>query len=66
MSEQIPVRFLKNYCQYLRGDMAAIPADELQRLTATGIVAVIERQAAVETAAAVAPEAAVTRRKRAR
>lgn len=58
---EIAVRFLRNYCQYSRGDMATIPADELQRLVAKGFVAPIERQAPIETATEAAPETAVTR-----
>ena len=64
MSEPIPVRFLRNFGPYLRGEMATIPAQELQRLTAAGVVAPIARQAEVETATDAAPERAVTRKRR--
>ena len=61
MSDQVPVRYLRAFGRYVRGDMASLAREEVPRMLAAQVVALVERQATVETATTMPAERAVTR-----
>lgn len=66
MSGLVAIRFVRDFSTYRQGEVVEVSAGEAERLIVGGVARrqVVERQVAVETATAVAPERAVTRSKR--
>ena len=61
MSDHVPVRYLRNFGRYVKGDMASLARAEVPRLLLQQVIALVERQTTVETTTTAPCERAVTR-----